>query len=99
MYNKDDYEYWHNCITLEFNPEDLNLIEANQFICDINCFDLKITNEEMLDFLNDFEKYNRYFHLKLEEIFKTDKAFSDYSIEEKIRQHNTLQEYLIEIDE
>ncbi len=85
-YNKD-YYYWTDRVLVEFNSEDKNKLTKDLLFTPANQFDLKVSNEELLNFLKNNDDYKDFIHIKFEEYLNS----SNFkSMEEKKRHHKEL---------
>lgn len=87
IYYLKDYCYWSNKVTVEFNPEDINKLKEDMPFVPANQFDLKVSNEELLNFLKNNDDYKDFVHIKFEEYLNS----SDLrNMNEKKRHHEEL---------
>lgn len=92
IYSKGDYHYWKNTIIVEFKDEYTKVLDKSPMFTTINNFDVKITNEEVIKFIEDLDEYSDYAHYLLEGLLRESNQFKDKS--EKLLYHQQLDKQL-----
>lgn len=92
IYNKGDYHYWADSVIVEFKDEYAKILDKSPIFTTFNNFDFEITNEEVIEFIEDLDEYSDYAHCLLERMLTDGNQVKDRS--EKIFYHKELDKQL-----
>ena len=95
VYDKADYLYWEDTITVQVEDihTALKVIKNNILFTTVNNWDERITNQEIFLFLKSIKAYKRYAHTLLETFL--DENGEPKNFKQRMKIHSELEELLI----